>query len=336
MPVVERAPRPERSGSFPHTVVVANPHGQCAGVVRAIEGLREVIRKNPDQTIFGIHDIVHNGGVVKDFQAKGVDFVTDISRVPNNAIAVPSAHGLRPADFKEAQERDIQMVDATCPLVNKVHWEAEDYVAAGIQPILIGHRGHDEATGTMGVAPEFILLVETVEDAETIEVVDPEKVALIMQTTLSVEETRKIQEVLEERFPGIKKPNKSDICYATEHRQRAVRQLVKDVDAVVVFGTPDSSNSNRLREVAEAEFRAQGKDGFAIILSNASGLSGKEELFRGVREIGVTSGASVPEEDLQEGINWFSYRGADTIIQSNLPGVDESKIRFAPMISTKR
>jgi 4-hydroxy-3-methylbut-2-enyl diphosphate reductase len=237
------------------------------------------------------HEIVHNRHVVERLRAKGARFVDELEEVPEGSRLVFSAHGVSPAVRAQARARNLQTIDATCPLVTKVHVEALRYARSGTEIILVGHRGHVEVEGTLGHAPDRMVLVETVEDVDHLSVRDPESLAVLTQTTLSVDDTREILEALRRRFPAIHAPEKDDICYATQNRQNAVKALAGQADLVLVVGAPSSSNSNRLVEVA----RARGAE--AVLVEDAEDVRG--EWLKGVRVVGVTAGASAPERLVQ-------------------------------------
>jgi 4-hydroxy-3-methylbut-2-enyl diphosphate reductase len=237
------------------------------------------------------HEIVHNRHVVERLRAKGARFVDELEEVPEGSRLVFSAHGVSPAVRAQARARNLQTIDATCPLVTKVHVEALRYARSGTEIILVGHRGHVEVEGTLGQAPDRMVLVETVEDVDHLSVRDPESLAVLTQTTLSVDDTREILEALRRRFPAIHAPEKDDICYATQNRQNAVKALAGQADLVLVVGAPSSSNSNRLVEVA----RARGAE--AVLVEDAEDVRG--EWLKGVRVVGVTAGASAPERLVQ-------------------------------------
>src|SRR6266571_902600 len=254
------------------TLFLAAPRGFCAGVDRAID-IVEMALEIYGPPIWVRHEIVHNRHVVEDLRAKGARFTDDLAEVPRGAVVIFSAHGVSPAVRREAAERALRPIDATCPLVTKVHLEALRYARQGFTIVLVGHRNHVEVQGTMGEAPEAMVVVESVEEAEALAIADPQKVAYITQTTLSVDDCRAIVEVLKRRFPAIREPAKDDICYATQNRQNAVRELARRCRVVLVVGAPASSNANRLVEAAE-DIRAEWLDG----------------------DVGVTAGASTPEE----------------------------------------
>jgi len=286
-------------------------------VDRAITIVERVLERY-GPPIYVRHAIVHNHYVVDSLKRKGVIFVEDVREIPPGSIVIFSAHGVSPAVIEEAKRRNLRMIDATCPLVHKVHKEVRRFADMGYTIILVGHRGHVEVEGTMGEAPDRVVLVETVEDAMKVEVPDPERVALTTQTTLSVDDTREIVEVLKRRFPKIVLPKADDICYATQNRQDAVKRLARLSDVVLVIGSRESSNSNRLREVAE-------KCGVpAYLIEDESYVS--EEMLRGASVVGITSGASTPEILVSRVIGKLKDMGATEV--EELDGVREN-IRFA-------
>jgi 4-hydroxy-3-methylbut-2-enyl diphosphate reductase len=275
------------------TILLAGPRGFCAGVERAIEIVERALEKY-GRPVYVRHDIVHNKTVVEELEQKGAVFVEELSEVPEGVPVVFSAHGVPKSVPKEAVSRKLFYVDATCPLVTKVHVDAERHFAAGRQIILIGHEGHPEVVGTMGQLPDgAILLVQDTKHAETVEVDDPHNLAYVTQTTLSVDDCRDIVEVLTRRFPDIEGPRKEDICYATTNRQAAVKEVARRCDALIVLGAPNSSNSNRLREVAVAAGCPK-----AIMIQRAAELD--FAWLEGVATLGITAGASAPEKLVQE------------------------------------
>jgi len=279
---------------------LANPRGYCAGVDRAID-IVELALGLYGPPIYVRHEIVHNRYVVDDLREKGAVFVDELDTVPPGATVVFSAHGVSPAVRAQAAERQLRPIDATCPLVTKVHLEALRFAAQGYWLILVGHEGHAEVEGTMGEVPDRTILVQTVEDAERVLVPDPGRVAYLTQTTLSVDETREILDVLKRRFPSIRGPAREDICYATQNRQNAVKELARRCDLVLVVGSPISSNSNRLAEVA----RSQGADAHRV--DSARDID--PDWLEGRRAIGVTSGASTPEYLVRELVDALVARG---------------------------
>jgi 4-hydroxy-3-methylbut-2-enyl diphosphate reductase len=262
-------------------------------------------------------EIVHNKHVVEQLSERGAIFVDEETEVPEGELVVFSAHGVSPAVHENAEARKLRTIDATCPLVTKVHVSARKFADQGYTIVMIGHAGHEEVEGTMGEAPDAITLVETIGDADSVEVADPDHVAFITQTTLSVDETAEIIERLRERFPKIVSSKSEDICYATTNRQIAVKELATQCDLVLVIGSTNSSNSNRLVEVA----RDHGAD--SHLIDNASQV--REEWLEGVETVGITSGASAPEELVSELVDFFRDRGTDDIAE--LKTVDES-VRF--------
>lgn len=280
----------QQNAPQPITVILAQPRGFCAGVERAIDIVEKalVLYGAP---IYVRHEIVHNKWVVDDLKAKGVVFVRDISEIPDGAITVFSAHGISEKVENSARLRELPIIDATCPLVTKVHYSAQRYESKeDRQVILIGHRGHPEVEGTLGRIRNG-LLVATVEDVASLEVLDPDKLAYVTQTTLSVDETREIIETLKVRFPSIKGPDLRDICYATQNRQNAVREIAVQVDVLLVIGAQNSSNSNRLRDLGEE----MGTPSYLI--NDATELN--PEWLEGAERIGITAGASAPEHLVQ-------------------------------------
>jgi 4-hydroxy-3-methylbut-2-enyl diphosphate reductase len=282
-------------------LLVLSPRGYCAGVERAVESVERALELW-GAPVFVRRQIVHNRHVVADLEARGAVFVESEDDVPRGERIVFSAHGVAPAVRDRARARGLSEVDATCPLVTKVHAEVRRFAASGYTVVVIGHAGHDEILGTMGVAPASTILVETLADAETIEPEDTARLAYVTQTTLSVDDTAAIVAALRRRFPGIAGPSREDICYATTNRQRAVKAALAYVDFLVVLGSKNSSNSNRLVETAAAG-RVP-----AVLVDDTSGL--QEISFAGVSTAGLTSGASVPERLVVEACAWFRERGA--------------------------
>ena len=278
-------------------VVLAGPRGFCAGVDRAIRVVEEALRRY-GKPVYVRHEIVHNRTVVEELEAQGAVFVEELDEVPQDAHVVFSAHGVPKSVPAEAERRNLLYLDATCPLVSKVHREAERHFAGGGADrrhiLMIGHEGHPEVVGTMGqLPPGSMTLVQSVQDAASVEPKDPAKLAFITQTTLSVDDTAEIVETLRRRFPLIEGPKREDICYATTNRQAAVKAVAPDCDLVVVIGSPNSSNSQRLREVAERAGATR-----AILLPRANQLDWT--VMEGVKRLGVTAGASAPESLVQE------------------------------------
>jgi 4-hydroxy-3-methylbut-2-enyl diphosphate reductase len=285
-------------------VVLASPRGYCAGVERAVETVERALSLY-GAPVYVRKQIVHNAHVVRDLEARGAVFVESETDVPAGATLVLSAHGVAPSVYARASERQLHTIDATCPLVTKVHVQARRYAADGHRIVLIGHAGHEEVVGTMGEAPEATVLVESVEDAEALELPEGTPVAYITQTTLSVDETAEIIDVLKRRFPQIRGPQREDICYATSNRQWAVKELLDDVDLLLVIGSRNSSNSNRLVEVA----RTAGVPSYLI--DDETDID--ERWFRQVETVGVTSGASAPERLVERVCDWFRAHGVRDI-----------------------
>jgi 4-hydroxy-3-methylbut-2-enyl diphosphate reductase len=293
-------------------VILANPRGFCAGVDRAIEIVERALRLH-GAPIYVRHEVVHNKYVVDDLRIKGAVFVEELAEVPVGATVVFSAHGVSQAIRREAQARKLRVFDATCPLVTKVHVEVAKMHDGWREIIMIGHAGHPEVEGTMGQVAGDMYLVESVGDVDKLQVKDPENIAFVTQTTLSVDDARAITEALRRRFPAIVGPRKDDICYATQNRQDAVKAMAARCDVVIVVGSPNSSNSNRLREVA-ANLGVP-----AYMLDDAKDL--KPEWFEGKQVVGVTAGASAPEVLVQAVIARLKLLGADSV--SEMEGISE-------------
>jgi 4-hydroxy-3-methylbut-2-en-1-yl diphosphate reductase len=291
-------------GHVPDTLLLAAPRGYCAGVDRAVQTVERALELY-GAPVYVRKEIVHNKHVVEQLRDRGAVFVEAETEVPEGATVVFSAHGVAPSVHANAQQRRLQTIDATCPLVTKVHREALKFAADGYTIVLIGHAGHEEVEGTMGEAPEHIVLIEDEAGVAALQVRDPEKVAYISQTTLSVDETRAIINRLRERFPAIVGPRTDDICYATTNRQAAVKQLAQQSDLVLVIGSGNSSNSNRLVEVA----REHGAE--SHLIDNESQV--REEWLEGKRIVGITSGASAPEELVQRLVQFFRDRGTEDV-----------------------
>jgi 4-hydroxy-3-methylbut-2-en-1-yl diphosphate reductase len=302
--------------SAPRRVLLASPRGYCAGVDRAVQTVEEALELY-GPPVYVRKEIVHNKHVVAELAGRGAIFVEEETEVPEGALVVFSAHGVAPSVHQNARARGLRTIDATCPLVTKVHVEARKFAEQGYTIVLIGHEGHEEVEGTTGEAPDSIVLVQTTEDVDRLEVGDPAKVAYITQTTLSVDETTAIIARLRERFPAIVGPKSDDICYATTNRQIAVKQLARECELVLVIGSTNSSNSNRLVEVA----REQGAR--SHLIDNAGQVRG--EWFDGVETVGITSGASAPEDLVAELVSYFRDRGAEDVAE--LRTVDED-VRF--------
>ncbi|AVY94326.1 4-hydroxy-3-methylbut-2-enyl diphosphate reductase [Microvirgula aerodenitrificans] len=301
-------------------IVLANPRGFCAGVDRAIAIVERALEKY-GAPIYVRHEVVHNTFVVEGLKAKGAIFIEDLADVPAGHTLIYSAHGVPLSVREEAARRGLNVYDATCPLVTKVHVEVRKMNELGHEIVMIGHKGHPEVEGTMGqAASDNMYLVETVDDVARLEVRDPEQLAYVSQTTLSVDETRDIIAALRVRFPAIHGPKKDDICYATQNRQDAVKQLADECDLVIVVGSPTSSNSNRLREVAA------GRGIESYMVDNAGEL--KREWFDGKRRVGLTAGASAPEVLVQSVVTTILGYGVDGV--DELSGVEENTIFSLP------
>ncbi|HJW64795.1 MAG TPA: 4-hydroxy-3-methylbut-2-enyl diphosphate reductase, partial [Actinomycetes bacterium] len=285
-------------------VLLASPRGYCAGVERAVETV-ELALEHYGPPVYVRKQIVHNLHVVKDLETRGAVFVEELDEVPEGATVVFSAHGVSPTVHAEARTRGLRVIDATCPLVTKVHQEARKFAAKGYDIVLVGHEGHEEVVGTMGHAPRAVHLVGDEDEAAAVEVADPERVAYLTQTTLSVDETAGVIGTLRERFPVLAGPRSDDICYATQNRQAAVKALARDCQLVLVIGAENSSNSVRLVEVA----RAAGCQ--AHLVSQASAVD--PAWFEGVDTIGVSSGASAPEWLVDELVAALRERGATEV-----------------------
>jgi 4-hydroxy-3-methylbut-2-enyl diphosphate reductase len=288
----------------PQKILLAAPRGYCAGVDRAVQTVERALDLY-GAPVYVRKEIVHNKHVVEQLRERGAVFVDQETEVPEGETVVFSAHGVAPSVHANAGQRALRTIDATCPLVTKVHVEAKKFAAQGYTIVMVGHAGHEEVEGTMGEAPESIVLVETIEDVERLEVPDPDRVAHISQTTLSVDETRTIIAALREKFPNITGPRTDDICYATTNRQAAVRQMAAECDLVLVIGSMNSSNSNRLVEVA----REYGAD--SHLIDNEQQV--REEWLEGKRVVGISSGASAPEDLVQRLVSFFRDRGTEDI-----------------------
>src|SRR6267142_1539365 len=300
-------------------ILLANPRGFCAGVERAMEIVERALEQ-VGAPIYVRHEIVHNKYVVEDLRAKGAVFVEELDQVPPGATVIFSAHGVSKAVQADAERRGLKVFDATCPLVTKVHVEVAKMLKSGHEIVMIGHRGHPEAEGTVGQANQGIHLVETLEDVEALKVGSPDKLAYVTQTTLSVDDAAVMVKALKARFAGIRGPKRDDICYATQNRQDAVKFMAPQCEVVIVVGSPNSSNSNRLREVAE-NIGAQ-----AYMVNGAADL--KPEWVSGKTRIGVTAGASAPEVLVAEVIARLKSLGAQSVRQ--LAGIEETVVFSLP------
>jgi 4-hydroxy-3-methylbut-2-en-1-yl diphosphate reductase len=294
-------------------ILLAEPRGFCAGVDRAIEIVEKALTKF-GRPIYVRHEIVHNTYVVNDLKAKGAVFIEELSDVPPGATLVFSAHGVSKAVQEEAEQRGFQIFDATCPLVSKVHVEVAKLSKEGYEFIMIGHKGHPEVEGTMGQLSEGIHLVEDIEDIARVNPKQTAKLAVVTQTTLSVDDTAEIAIALKARFPHIREPKHQDICYATQNRQDAIKVLTGQVDLIIVVGSPTSSNSNRLAELS----RKRGVPGYMV--DDASEL--KDEWFSGVQRVGLTAGASAPEILVQQVIERIKALGATSV--RKMDGIEET------------
>jgi 4-hydroxy-3-methylbut-2-enyl diphosphate reductase len=309
------APLPSAEGA-PKRVLLAAPRGYCAGVDRAVQTVEHALDLY-GPPVYVRKEIVHNKHVVEELSERGAIFVEEETEVPEGELVVFSAHGVAPAVHENAAARRLRTIDATCPLVTKVHVEARKFAEQGYTIVLIGHEGHEEVEGTTGEAPGSIVLVQTEDDVDTLEIDNPDRIAYITQTTLSVDETTAIINRLRQRFPNIVGPKSDDICYATTNRQLAVKQLARECELVLVIGSRNSSNSNRLVEVAREHGAA------SHLLDNAGQV--QEEWLEGVETVGITSGASAPEELVEALVEFFRARGAEDV--SELRAVDED-VRF--------
>ncbi|MDH5709419.1 MAG: 4-hydroxy-3-methylbut-2-enyl diphosphate reductase [Hylemonella sp.] len=294
-------------------IILAEPRGFCAGVDRAIEIVEHALQKF-GRPIYVRHEIVHNTYVVNDLKAKGAIFIEDLADVPPGATLIFSAHGVSKAVQEEAKARGFQIFDATCPLVNKVHVDVAKLHKEGYEFIMIGHKGHPEVEGTMGQLDSGIHLVEDVADVATVQPAQTDKLALVTQTTLSMDDAAEIAQAVRARFPSVREPKQQDICYATQNRQDAVKQLSSQVDIVIVVGSPTSSNSNRLREVA----RKLGTDSYMV--DNAEEL--QPEWFEDKTRVGLTAGASAPEILVNEVMARIKTLGAVSV--RKMDGIEET------------
>jgi 4-hydroxy-3-methylbut-2-enyl diphosphate reductase len=304
-------------------VLLASPRGYCAGVERAVETVEKALDLY-GPPVYVRKQIVHNLHVVRDLEARGAVFVDEETEVPEGATVVFSAHGVAPSVHANAAKRKLQTIDATCPLVTKVHVQARRYAAEGYTVVLIGHAGHEEVVGTMGEAPDAIVLVESVADVDRLEL-GTAKVAYVTQTTLSVDETAEIITALRARFPEIHAPKREDICYATSNRQWAVKEMLSEIELLLVIGSRNSSNSNRLVEVARAGGVA------SYLIDDEREID--ERWMDGVGVVGVTSGASAPEKLVEGVCNWFRARGVTNIEPYRL--VDED-VEFRLPVELRR
>lgn len=294
-------------------VILAKPRGFCAGVNRAIAIVNKALARY-GAPVYVLHEIVHNTHVIKDLTDKGAIFVENLEEIPPGAITIFSAHGVSRAVEQRAVELDLRTVDATCPLVSKVHRRVMMLNTLGYDVLVLGHRGHPEVEGTCGHALGTVHVVSKPTEVARLEVADPDRVGYVTQTTLSVDDTREILKAIRERFPGISAPDRTDICYATTNRQQAVRQLAEQVDLVLIVGSKNSSNSNRLREVAEILHTP------AYLIDQASEID--EQWLLGVQRIGVSAGASAPEHLVTDVVGWLQSHGAGSV--DEIDGEDEA------------
>jgi 4-hydroxy-3-methylbut-2-enyl diphosphate reductase len=299
------------------TVLLAAPRGYCAGVERAVDAVERALEQH-DGPVYVRKQIVHNLHVVRGLEDKGAVFVEELDEVPEGAVVVLSAHGSSPTVHADAGSRRLSLIDATCPLVTKVHLEARRFADDDQTIILIGHAGHEEVEGTSGQAPERTILVQSVAEAQRVEVPDPARLSYLTQTTLSVDETSQIVDVLRSRFPEIQGPPREDICYATQNRQDAVKEVARQSDVVLVIGSKNSSNSNRLAEVSQERGTP------AYLVDDASEVD--PAWLDGADVVGLTSGASAPEWLVEQMLGWLADRGFDRVEQAL---ITEERVRFA-------
>ncbi len=297
-------------------IIMASPRGFCAGVERAIWAVEKALEAY-GKPIYVKHQIVHNTHVVKALEEKGAVFVESLEEVPEGSRLIFSAHGVPPKAREEAEARKLKVIDATCPLVTKVHMEARRYAKEGCSIILVGHKGHVEIEGTAGEAPEATQVIETEEEAQNLNVPDESKVVCLTQTTLSTDDTRKVIDALKKRFPKIIFPPKEDICYATQNRQNAVKQIAGKVDLLLVIGSKQSSNSNRLVDVA----KAAGVN--AYLINDVTEIN--RELLNCVEKVGLTSGASAPEHLVKQVVDYLRKHGIEDVVEE---GTGPENIKF--------
>jgi len=299
------------------TVLLAAPRGYCAGVERAVDAVERALAKH-GAPVYVRKQIVHNLHVVQDLESQGAVFVDQETEVPDGAVVVLSAHGVAPTVYENAEARSLEVIDATCPLVTKVHVEARRFAGQGRTIVLIGHAGHEEVEGTSGQAPDRTILVQSPAEARTVEVPDEENLSYLTQTTLSVDETNEIVRILQDRFPAIEGPPRDDICYATQNRQDAVKVIAPRSDVVLVIGSRNSSNSNRLAELSD-------ELGTPAHLVDDEGDVDADWL-EGARTVGLTSGASAPEWLVHRMLEWLAARGFDVVEEVTLT---EERVRFS-------
>jgi 4-hydroxy-3-methylbut-2-en-1-yl diphosphate reductase len=299
------------------TVLLAAPRGYCAGVERAVDAVERALAKH-GAPVYVRKQIVHNLHVVRDLESKGAIFVEEEAAVPEGAVVVLSAHGVAPSVYDRAAERHLEVIDATCPLVTKVHVEARRFSSQGRTIVLIGHAGHEEVEGTSGQAPERTILVQSPQEARTVTIDEPDNLCYLTQTTLSVDETNEIVRILQERFPSIEGPPRDDICYATQNRQDAVKAIAPAADVMLVIGSANSSNSNRLAELS----RELGTPAHLVDDESSVDPSWLDD----ASTVGLTSGASAPEWLVRRMVAWLGERGFDTVEEVTLT---EERVRFS-------
>ncbi len=299
-------------------LLLAKPRGFCAGVERAIDVVNLALELC-GPPVYVRREIVHNKHVIETLAAKGAIFVEELDEVPEGELVIFSAHGIAPEVRRMADAKRLHVIDATCPLVTKVHLEAIRFAREGLSIILVGHAGHDEIIGTMGEVPDHIQLVGSVEEAEKVQVPNPERIAVTTQTTLGVDDTREIIDVLKRRFPKLATPSSDDICYATQNRQTAVKLLAKEADLVLVIGSDNSSNTRRLREVAEMSGTP------AYLIEDASKID--PAWLEGAHSVAITAGASAPEHLVQEVVDYFKKLGVEDVTE--VEAVEE-RVTFMP------
>ena len=294
-------------------VTLAQPRGFCAGVVRAIEIVEQAL-ENYGTPVYVLHEIVHNHHVIANLKGRGAIFVETLAEVPEGAVTIFSAHGVATAVTLQAEQRQLRVIDATCPLVTKVHLQAMKFKSKGYEVIILGHPGHPEVEGTQGQIDGPVHVLSTIKEVQSLHIEDPDKLAYVTQTTLSVDDTRDVIEALKSRFPNIHGPHLDDICYATQNRQNAVRQLVNQVDLLLVVGAHNSSNSNRLREVGE-------QCGIpSFLIQDASDIN--SDWFSDAQKVGVTAGASTPEILVQDVLKGLRTLGVDEV--KEMKGIQET------------
>lgn len=304
-------------------LLLASPRGFCAGVKRAIEALDQAVKTFPSETIYCYHQIVHNNYVVKDFEEKGVKFVNSLEEVPEGSILVFSSHGVSPTIKEQALKKNLRTIDSTCPFVAKTHFEVKKYASEGLQVLYIGQQNHDEAIGTIGEASQSTHLIQTTEDVKDLQLSPTDQIALVTQTTLSFDETEKLRLDLKKQFPLLVEPAKIDICMATQNRQAGVKELIKNgAKIIIVLGSANSSNSNKLKKVAEKE----GVKAYLVDEINEVDPS----VVTSFDCIGLTAGASLPENKIDQAINWFKKLGIKDI--EEIIVADESQINLPPVI----